>query len=331
VILRNKLGARLWLLIDEWSTLPESLQPYFAVFIRRSLFPIRECSVHIAAIEHRSTFRLGHGSDIIGIELGADAFADMNLDDHLVFENSPMGSMAFFKNMFFRHLKVVDEHGDLPAKDADEFVRTSFTQELAFQELVRACEGVPRDAINILRLAAVKAGEQRISIPHVREAAKAWYDRDKSAYVNSNEEARALLAWIVNEVISGRKARAFLVNTDASYTVMDRLYDERILHIARKSYSTKQEPGVRFKVWKIDYGCYVDLINTSRAPTGFLFEGIEADGEEIAAPVDDLRAIRHRPARSTRCPVVMRRRRDFSRPRGARFTDCRGWRVSLTK
>jgi hypothetical protein len=61
----------------------------------------------------------------------------------------------------------------------------------------------------------------------------------------------------------------------------------------KKSYSTKQEPGIRYTVWKLDYGCYVDLINTSRGPTGFLFEGLEVDDDgTLTVPEDDFRAIR---------------------------------------
>ena len=160
-------------------------------------------------------------------------------------------------------------------------------------ELVRACEGVPRDAINILQIAATRAQEEKLSIPHIREAAKDWYDRDKASYVVANSEADALLHWIIEKVIGGRKARAFLVRSDVRDHILDRLFDERILHIAKKSYSTKEEAGVRYKVWKIDYGCYVDLINTSRRPLSFLLEGDEkGDASPVTIPEDDFRAIR---------------------------------------
>jgi hypothetical protein len=79
----RRVGKQIWVLVDEWSTLPEALQPYLADFIKRTLFPIRNYSVQIAAIEQRSNFREGHGTEITGIELGSDAFADINLDDHL--------------------------------------------------------------------------------------------------------------------------------------------------------------------------------------------------------------------------------------------------------
>jgi hypothetical protein len=290
--LARRANTRVWVLIDEWSTLPEILQPYLADFIKRTLFPIKNYSVQIAAIEQRSSFREGQGTEMVGIELGSDAFADINLDDHLVFENAPQRAITFFKEMLYRHLVAVADSGT-PARDADDFMRIAFTQVSTFRELVRACEGVPRDAINILQIAATRAQEERISIPHIRDAAKDWYDRDKATYVNNNAEANALLHWIVNRVIAERKAKAFLVRSDARNEILDRLFDERILHVAKKSYSTKQEPGIRYTVWKLDYGCYVDLINTSRAPTGFLFDGLDVDDDwTLTVPEDDFRAIR---------------------------------------
>jgi hypothetical protein len=288
----SRASTRIWVLVDEWSTLPELLQPYLADFIKRTLFPIRNYSVQIAAIEQRSSFREGQGTEIIGIELGSDAFADINLDDHLVFENSPQRAIAFFKEMLYRHLVAVTDNG-APARDADDFIRTAFTQASTFRELVRACEGVPRDAINILQIAATRAQDEKISIPHIRDAAKDWYERDKATYVNSNTEADALLHWIVKGVIGDRKAKAFMVRSDTRNEILERLFDERILHVAKKSYSTKQEPGIRYTVWKLDYGCYVDLINTSRDPTGFLFEGLGVDDDwTLTVPEDDFRAIR---------------------------------------
>jgi hypothetical protein len=288
----DRANTRIWVLIDEWSTLPEPLQPYLADFIKRTLFPISRYSVQIAAIEQRSNFREGQGTEITGLELGSDVFADINLDDHLVFENSPQRAITFFKEMLYRHLVAVTESAS-PARDSDDFVRTAFTQGSVFRELVRASEGVPRDAINILQIAATRAQEERISIPHIRDSAKDWYERDKATYVNSNTGANSLLHWIINKVIGERKAKAFMVRSGVKDEILERLFDERILHVAKKSYSTKDDPGIRYTVWKIDYGCYVDLINTSRAPTGFLFEGIETDDDwMLTVPEDDFRAIR---------------------------------------
>jgi hypothetical protein len=57
---------------------------------------------------------------------------------------------------------------------------------------------------------------------------------------------------------------------------------------SRRTFHRKIAPG-NDDVFKIDYGCYVDLINTGREPTS-LFEVDE--GELIEVPKDDYRSIR---------------------------------------
>jgi hypothetical protein len=77
---------RIWLLLDEWSTVPLDLQPYLADLVRRAVLPANNVTVKIAAIEHRTKFRLSAGSGAyVGVEVGADAAADINLDDFMVF------------------------------------------------------------------------------------------------------------------------------------------------------------------------------------------------------------------------------------------------------
>ena len=79
---------RVWILLDEWSAIPLDIQPYVADLIRRCLLPIPRTSVKIAAIEQRSQFKIGgEQGDYIGIELGADISASLNLDDFMVFDH----------------------------------------------------------------------------------------------------------------------------------------------------------------------------------------------------------------------------------------------------
>ena len=64
---------------------------------------------------------------------------------------------------------------------------------------MRAAEGVPRDAINVIAMAAQQAGDRQIGIPDVRHAARIWYTRDKESAVEANPDALALLHWIVDK------------------------------------------------------------------------------------------------------------------------------------
>lgn len=286
---------RIWILLDEWSVIPSELQPYLADLLRRSLFPIAGFTVKIGCIEQRTRLQLaGAGGDYIGIELGADASADVNLDDFMVFENDPERATRFFQELLFKHVKALEtDDTPVPLQNSNELVQRAFTQRNTFEEFVRAAEGVPRDAINIISLAAQRARESAIAMEHVRGAAKAWYQRDKEAAASANVEARELLHWIIDEVIAHRRARGFLLRTGEQHPLIDALFDSRVLHILKRNISSHDQPGVRYDAYKIDYGCYVDLLTTARGPHG-LFQVVEGNEESafVEVPPDDYRAIR---------------------------------------
>lgn len=289
----NKLPGRLWIFLDEWSNIPVDLQPILADFIKRCFFANQNVSVHIAAIEHRFAFRMEGNYGAIGIELGADAFADVNLDDFFVYENDPERAFKFFHELIWKHASNAAKNYKLDVNNKEDLLSKGFTQSPALSEIIKACEGVPRDFINIASIAATRAQDQKIGIPIVRNAAKDWYERDKAAFLQSNRNASKLLSWIINNVIANRKARAFLVPIERQDTLLERLFDERLLHIARRSYSSKDDPGIRYRVWKIDYGCYMEVVPTTRNPTGFLFAELEAEkGWDVVVPDDDFRAVR---------------------------------------
>lgn len=288
-------GRHLWVLLDEWSSVPLDLQPYLADLIRRSLFSVRGITVKIAAIEHRSNLMINRGrGDYIGIETGADASADVNLDDFMVFDNDSVKSQEFFQELIAQHiLSAAEDIGiehELP-KSPSQIINDVFTEKRALEEFVRACEGVPRDGINIISLAAQKAIDNKISVSHVRAAANSWYQRDKEKAVISNVLAGELLHWIIDVVIGERKARAFLLRADESSNLVDSLYDSRVLHILKRSISSHDQPGVRYDVYKLDYGCYVNLLSTTKAPQGLLpFD--DESGQYFDVPPDDYRSIR---------------------------------------
>lgn len=282
--------SRIWLLVDEWSEVPLELQPYLADLIRRTLLPERLLTVKIAAIEHRSQFIVrGERGSYIGIELGADVAADLNLDDFLVFENSAGRSVEFFKTLLFKHLRAA-ENAPSEITSGDELVSRLFSQAPVFEEFVRAIEGVPRDALNLVTKMVTRAWGRRITMQDVRGAAQDWYIQDKARDIRDNEALGSLLEHIISEVIGKRKARAFLFAANTRNEMIDTLFDARVLHILKRGTSSHDEPGVRYDVYKIDYGCYVELINTSKAPEG-LYQ--EDEGEDfVEVPKDDHRSIR---------------------------------------
>src|SRR3954469_1445413 len=91
-------------------------------------------------------------------------------------------------------------------RNAGEFVREGFKDRRAFDELVRASEGVPRDAINIAAKAGMRASDEKISVEDVRVAAQSWFASDKEAALRSREDATLLLRWIIDQVIRGKRS-----------------------------------------------------------------------------------------------------------------------------
>lgn len=292
-------GRRLWLILDEWNHIPIELQPYLADLLRRSVLPVRGITLKIGSIEHRSRFRLITDSDYIGLELGADIAADINLDDFMVFGNDAERAKEFFRELLYKHvaakieLSTLQEFRGNPLASSLRLEQLGFTQAIAFDEFVRSAEGVPRDAINIICQAAFRAGEGSISVNDIRSAAKTWYQRDKEAAVSAHPRAHTLLHWIINEVIAHRRVRAFLLQSDVRHPLIETLFDARVLHVLKKNVSAKDRPGVRFHVYALDYGCYVDLISTVRAPEIVLPQLHPASAAQFeAVPPDDYRSIR---------------------------------------
>lgn len=301
-------APRFWLLIDEWSGLPLDLQPYLAEMLRRLFFSIPKVSVRIAAIPHRTSWRLKReDGGYIGVEVGAELFPILDLDEFVVFparnrEEQTNRATDFYKRLLTRHLnQVLKDRGSPQLEGRNQMVRLLFTQTTALQELVRAAEGVPRDALLIASRAALRAGTRPISTDHVRRAASQVYQTTKQALLNANPQARQLLDIIIHDVINQKKARAFLLSPDdVSHPLVQQLVDERILHVIKRGYSSKSQPGARFDVLQIDYGCYVQLLQTANAPRLLFGEGAEDDDffmglfygdDEFAPLLDDAEAL----------------------------------------
>ena len=284
---------RLWLLLDEWTTIPTDIQPFLADLLRRSMFSVANVTVKIAAIEHRASFKLDRRDEsYIGFELGADIGATINLDDYLVIDNDEARARDFFRHFIVKHTMAVAREIGIEAEGMGRLVSDAFTQENVFTEFVRASEGVPRDAMHILAVAAQRASAAQITMPIIRSAAYNFFQSEKYTAIQSNKENRELLDWIRDEVISGRRTRAFLLPVGTQDPIIDRLFDRRALHILNRSRSAAHRPGERFIVYKLDYGLYVDLINTEKYPTGLLLNAEVGDDIDFDVPLDDARSYR---------------------------------------
>lgn len=195
---------KIWLIFDEFSELYSDLQIVLADILRRVICPIKGITCKIGTIEHRSSFRRVISEyDYLGLELGADV-STINLDELMVFGNNHAASLMFFRDLLFQRLNTI-----LPLEDrianSDALVKSLFTQENSFEEIVLAAEGVPRDFFNILHKAIVLDYYNPISIPAIRKAARNWFDEDKRGSITVVPETNRLLDWIISDVINNRQ------------------------------------------------------------------------------------------------------------------------------
>lgn len=292
-----QLGAtRLYVLIDEWASLPLDIQPYLAEFLKRSVLPVPQATLKIAALEHRSAFSLvAPQGRTFGFEVGADISTATDLDDYLVFDRNPQRIASLYADILYRHM-----NSELPANrlegafgivDGASLVDKLFVDRYTFVELARASEGVVRDLINIFTAAffdAQKRGKPTIDKRAVIDAARNWYERDKAAFLD--EGLRDVLRKIVEDVIGRRHARSFMLPRELqTHPVIQRLFDLRVLHQMQKGYADKDKPGVRYNIYTLDYGTYVDLRGTKTGPDADLIEQV---GDGWIVPFDDKRSIR---------------------------------------
>jgi hypothetical protein len=294
----TRLASQLYILIDEWSSLPTDVQPLLAEFFKRAFLALPQVTVKIAALEHRSVFRAKRETGIVGFEMGADISAGIDIDDYYVFDRNPERITDAFGDMLVKHLRnelppdYLD--GKLSIRSGQEMASKLFTERAVFMELVRASEGVARDLINIFStsyFAIHRKGREKIERGAVLEGARQWFEQDKEG--NLDPGLRHVLRRITDEVIGSRRARSFLLPRElGDHPVIQKLFDLRVLHLVQRGYADKDKPGVRYNIYSLDYGTYVDLLNTSKKPDlGFAFHEGESQ-DEFVVPFDDKRSIR---------------------------------------
>ncbi|WP_132190492.1 MULTISPECIES: hypothetical protein [Kribbella] len=266
--LAAELGPRrAWIIIDEWATVPVDLQPILADLLRRAIFPLRNVVVKIAATEAASVFeeRFEQGG-YLGIDLSADVSSVLNLDDHLASMLKGQGrTEGFIAEMILRHIGIsdraaIDQNFNM-ADAANRLRNIAFAGQDSFDEFTISFEGVPRDALNILSSAALRAGSSPLGVRHLRGAARDYYLTSKTGK-NLPSPSRKVLTTILNEVLGMRRSRFFYLRQDGDATdprIME-LYEHRVLHRLVKGISESENPGILYDGFAIDHGCYIAAV-----------------------------------------------------------------------
>lgn len=260
----SALGSQgLWLMFDEWSSLPADVQPYLADMLRRTVF-VPGVAVKIGAIERRSRFleaKPGANGDYIGIELGAEASV-IDIDEYLTFAQGAHHAQAFFSRLLFRHAGRVLRDGDGGPlfESGTEFVQAAFASD-AFTRYVEGSEGLPRDALEIAQKCASLAIERQITVAHVNGACTSYFLQSKEGRLSA--PAGKALREIVRKCVEAESRLIALRRPAQSLNdVVAELYDQRLIHRRGQGISLPDKSASEcFDVFLVDLGCFVERIN----------------------------------------------------------------------
>jgi hypothetical protein len=259
----DQLGiSRFTFIVDEWSSIPEDIQPYIAEFLRRTIFPIPRINLKFSGMVYRSAFSITlPGTGRIGLEFGGEITRNIDLDAFYTVERSPSIAAANFGELLWHHLTGnLDQHDYLQDNYAIttplELRNSLFAADGAFEELLLAAGGVPRDFLSLFYAAYFRAAVDRvaaINVSAVRGAVAASFQAEK--LLNLDAAQRATLAGIARQLQIDGGGRLFLVEEDiAARPMFQSLFDLRVVHLAQHYYTDSARPGGLFAVVALDYG-----------------------------------------------------------------------------
>jgi hypothetical protein len=259
---------QVWLLLDEWSALPLELQPLLADLLRRTVFATSGIVVKISAIHGRSVFAdVESVGTFLGLELGADTAATLDLDDFLLFRNDAVSTLDFYSSLLHRHLMAMSGRADARARQVLTAARSPakltgllFATPTAFHNLVLCAEGVPRDFLQIAGLAAGTAYDRQIGVSHVNGATRSFFLRDKDSRIPKT--ARHVFGALIEQAVRQR-SRIVPLRRDGESNddVIQRLYDARVIHRVRQGVSLDpQHPTEMYDVYVLDSGAFLGLV-----------------------------------------------------------------------
>lgn len=256
------------IIIDEWSEIEQSTQLYLAEILKKSFSAIA-VSIKIAAIPNRTNLGIKTDEKFVGLEDGGDIFG-YPLDMRYVFEVNKTQTRNFFNDLIHKHLSSISNETISKLlqrnKTTKEKIINLFLANVALNEILIACAGIPRDFMNLFInsfdkfLMASNKSAKRISVINLRSANSEWYETDKKEQIDKHQTERQLLVEIVKEVIENKRSVHFLIPEKHSKNKhIQNLIDFRVLHLRRNGYSHKDHSGVSYNVYSIDYGCYNSL------------------------------------------------------------------------
>jgi hypothetical protein len=98
---------------------------------------------------------------------------------------------------------------------------------------------------------AKSAGRQKIDLHSVEEAARDWYETDKSTALS--DQQRIALHRIITDVIGSRQTNMYMLARErAGNPMIQSLFDLRLIHLISRGYTDKENPGQRWPLLVCD-------------------------------------------------------------------------------
>lgn len=263
------LDKRIIILLDEWSAVPLKIQPFFAEFLRRTLFPIPNVVFKIAVVPQRKNFCDEIGTQMIGLEMGHDMKMGIDLDELYSVDADPEKIIAFCYRIMCKHISVSIKE-TIPPND---YIQNMFENQNAAFLLVRAAEGNPRDFIILTSLCLQDLnffeGENYVIKPsNIIKAGRDLYTNSK--FYNCPKPTREFLRKLINFVVYKGQNRGFLIDNIALESPhLKRLIDVRILHILESDYTGANITSEACSLLILNYGAYCDVFNYGKTVNFF--------------------------------------------------------------
>lgn len=253
------------IILDEWTDTPRELQPVLAEFLRRCLLSVHGLSIKIGAIEERASFlrRGPTGGDYVGFELGSDVVGAADLDDFFCAQHEANLDQEFLEHLIFNHLRSLDPLL-VRAKSSSVLASEIFDNDGSLALWVDAAAGVPRDALNIISIAALRAGASRLSYDVMRQAVATWYARDKLGAIRGDADTLGIFSDVIRRVVGENRNSCFLIREpELGNSHLAKLFDARLIHLVRKDIPSDSDVFLRYTLFRVDVGAYVTLPSKS--------------------------------------------------------------------
>jgi Cdc6-like AAA superfamily ATPase len=260
--------SSLVILIDEWSSLgDEEVQPLLAQLLR--LTARGGICLKLACVPGRTKlFMPGAAQEKrnpIGLEIGDDITADVDLDSVVFVDNDIQQLAAFFMSLLQRHLGfAVTEISRVPLDIFSAYVLTDRMEDShVFAELCHASSAVPRDFINVFRQATIMqqaSGSSQMTVANVRSAARNVYEGKRSNLAGARSGELRLLDRIYRKVVIGQSSYFFLLEASLAddRRIME-LFTAKLIH--RTSATWLDPSGLKpYVYYMVDYGTSIELL-----------------------------------------------------------------------